>query len=92
MKIQFKFRPLALLTAEDECSTLFILMDYPIHIDTISMELSNLYFKGSQVKTVFYFHSQRLFSSKQTVHYAAFHLGLHCLPKYLSTSIQNEKG
>ena len=22
----------------------------------------------------------------------AFHLGLHCLPKYLSTSIQNEKG
>ena len=24
--------------------------------------------------------------------YAAFHLGLHCLPKYLFTSIQNEKG
>ena len=30
--------------------TLFILMDYPIHIDTISMELSILYFKGSHVK------------------------------------------
>ena len=24
--------------------------------------------------------------------YAAFHLGLHCLPKYMFTSIQNEKG
>ena len=24
--------------------------------------------------------------------YAAFHLGLHCLPKYLLTGIQNEKG
>ena len=26
------------------------LMDYPIHIDTISMELSILYFKGLPVK------------------------------------------
>ena len=25
-------------------------------------------------------------------HYAAFHLGLHCLPKYLFTGNQNEKG
>ena len=24
--------------------------------------------------------------------YAAFHLGLHCLPKYLLTGIQNENG
>ena len=24
--------------------------------------------------------------------YTAFHLGLHCLPKYLMTGIQNEKG
>ena len=24
--------------------------------------------------------------------YAAFHLDLHCLPKYLLTGIQNEKG
>ena len=30
--------------------TLFILMDFPIHIDTISMDLSFLYFKGSQVE------------------------------------------
>ena len=27
-------------------SPLFILMDYPIHIDTISMDLSILYLKG----------------------------------------------
>ena len=30
--------------------TIFMLMDYPIHIDTISMKLSILYFKGSLVK------------------------------------------
>ena len=24
-------------------------------------------------------------------HYVAFHLGLHCLPKYLFAGIQNEK-
>ena len=29
---------------------LCILLDYPIHIDTISMELSILYFKGLSVK------------------------------------------
>ena len=31
--------------------TLSILMDFSIHIDSISMELPILYFKGSQVKT-----------------------------------------
>ena len=31
-------------------SSLFILMEYPKHIDTISMELSILYFKGFSVK------------------------------------------
>ena len=30
--------------------TLHILMDFPIHIDTISMGLSIVYFKGSQVE------------------------------------------
>ena len=45
--------------------TLFNLMDYPIHIDTISMDLSNLYCMGSAVqfyilflKIVFYFRKQ----------------------------------
>ena len=30
--------------------SLFILMDFSIHIDTIRMDLSILYFKGSQVE------------------------------------------
>ena len=30
--------------------TLFILMDYPIYIETINKELSSLYFKGLLVK------------------------------------------
>ena len=33
--------------------TLCILMDCPIHIDTISMELPIVYFKGSQVDLIF---------------------------------------
>ena len=35
-KVKLYFKPL----------TLFILMDYPIHIDTITTELSISYFKG----------------------------------------------
>ena len=74
-------------------------MDFPIHIDTINMELSILYFMGSQVKIL----NLNMFLSRNTIfilansadqaempHHAAFHLGLHCLPKYLFTSIQNE--
>ena len=34
--------------------TLCILMDFPIHIDTISMELCILYLKGSQVEALNY--------------------------------------
>ena len=37
-------------TATVESCSLFILMDYPIHTDTISMELSILYLKGLPVK------------------------------------------
>ena len=38
-------------------------MDYPIHIDTISMELPILYFKGSQVKIMKNLRPLRLFLS-----------------------------
>ena len=31
----------------------FLLVDYPMHIDTISMDLSILHFKGSQVESPF---------------------------------------
>ena len=57
--------------------TLFILMDYSILIDTISKELSILYFKGLLVN----FFNDVFLSMK--IYKAAFHLGLHCLPKYL---------
>ena len=70
---------------------LCILLDFPIHIDTISMGLSIAYFKGSLVDFLNY----NVFLSLMIVlvlensagpgemqHYAAFHQGLHCLPKY----------
>ena len=78
-------------------------MDCPIHIDTISMELSILQFKGLRVKIFV----KRCISVPEIVFilansadpdemapYVAFHVGLHCLPKFLFTSIciQNEQG
>ena len=33
-----------------------------------------------------------LLSLHEMLHYEAFHLGLHCLPKYLFAGIQNENG
>ena len=76
-------------------------MDYPIHIDTISMELSILCCRGLPVKI----YKNDVFLSLKNVliitnsadpdemlPYAAFHLGLHCLPKYLCTGVVNEKG
>ena len=59
-------------------------MDYPIHIDTLSMELSILNFKRLSVKIkkkMMHF----LSDPDEMWPYAAFHLGLHCLPKYLFT-------
>ena len=53
--------------------TLCILVDFPIHIVTISMGLPIVYFKGSE-------------------NYAAFHLGLQCLPKYPFRGFQYTKG
>ena len=70
-------------------------MDYPIHIDTIKMELSILYLKGFQVKFSIkcrIFVPEDCFISANSLNpFVAFHLGLHCMPNYL-TSIQNEKG
>ena len=68
--------------------TLCILMDFPIHIDTISMELPILYFYGSQVEVYKLPLKVVLILANCTdpdemQHYAAFHLGLHCFPKYL---------
>ena len=57
------------------------LMDYPIYIDTTSMDLSILYFKVSQVKISV---PEDLANSADT---DEIHLDLHCLPKYLLTRI-----
>ena len=67
------------------------------------MDLFILYFKGTQVeisklyyisvpKDCFYLSKLYRADPDEMLHHAAFHLGLHCLTKYLSTGIQNEKG
>ena len=62
-------------------------MDYLIHIDTISMDLSILCFKGflnfnifRALKIVFILANS--VDPDKILHYAAYHLGFHCLPKY----------
>ena len=81
--------------------SLFILMDYAIHINTINMELSILYSKGLLVKISIKWCisvPEDLFilanseNHDEMSAYAAFHLGVHCLPKYPFTGFQNEKG
>ena len=73
--------------------TLFIQMDYPIHIDTVSLELSILYFKGLLVKNslkwcvlylkIFHFSKQCRPQYHVALICAAFYQGIHCLSKYL---------
>ena len=61
------------------------------------MHMSILYFKGSQVETAklnskLYFCPRRWFfveADSADLHYAAFHLGLLCLPKF--EGISNDK-
>ena len=60
-------------------------MDLPIHIDTISMELPIVYFKRLHdvflpLKVVLILSNS--VDTDEIQHYASFHLGLHCLPKY----------
>ena len=64
------------------------------------MELSILFFKGSQVKNSIKRHISvpniviilaNSADLDEMPQYAAFHLVLHCLLKYLFTHIQNEK-
>ena len=77
-------------------------MDFPTHIDTIGMGLSIVYFKGS---LVVFFLNYNVFLFLKVVlilansagpvemwHYAAFHLGLHCLPKYPLRGFHYTKG
>ena len=77
------------------------LMDFPIHIDTISFGLPIAQYEGHR----WYFTNYDVFTSLKVVlvlangadpdemqHCAAFHLGLHCLPKYLFRCFQYTKG
>ena len=63
-------------------------MDFPIYINTISMGLPIMYFKGSneeffQISGISIPEGANSADPDEMQHYAAFHLGLHCLPKYL---------
>ena len=63
-------------------------MDYPIH------GIVHFVFDGLPVKKlqndVFAFNFANSADPDEMPPYVAFHLGLHCLPKYLFTGIQNE--
>ena len=75
-------------------------MDFPIHIDTISMGLPTLYFKGlhvviSKLRCIsmkFFYILANSADPDEMQHYAAFHQGLHCLTKYPIRGFQYTKG
>ena len=76
-------------------------MDFPIHNDTISMGPPLCTLRGHRKHFLTY---DVLLSQKNVLiltnsadpdemqHYAAFHLGLHCLPKYPFMRFQFTKG
>ena len=74
--------------------TLFILVDFPVHVNRISMELFILYFNMSQIESskLWCFIIVNSEDPDEMPHYVAFHLSLYCLPMCLFTDIQNEKG
>ena len=74
-------------------------MDFPIHNDTkvaISMGLPILYLKGSQVDVFLPLKVVLILANSadpdEIQHYAAFHLGLHCLPIYPFRGLPYTKG
>ena len=64
-------------------------MEFPI-IDTISMGLNYDVLKFMSMKVVLIIANSG--NPYEMQHGAAFHLGLHCLPKYQLSSFQNTKG
>ena len=68
-----------------ELFTPFILLDFPIHIDTINMDLSICILRGHELKFLNVDNSFIFANSAdpdEMPHHGAFHLDLHCLPKY----------
>ena len=64
-----------------------------MHVDRTGMELSILYSNGSQDydALITVLKTANSADPDEMLHHAAFHLGLHCLPKYLFT-ISRMKG
>ena len=71
-------------------------MDFDTHIDTISMGPHIVYFNflnyqvSLSLKVVLILANSA--DPDEMQHYAAFHLGLHCLPKYPFRGFQYTKG
>ena len=60
-------------------------MGFPIKLHTIKLGWSIVYIEGSKVVFVslkIYFVLANSADPDEMPHYAVFHLGLHCLPKY----------
>ena len=73
-----------------------ILMDFPIHFDTISMGLPILYLKGFLIIVSLSLKVVLILANSadpdEMQHYAAFHLGLTCLAMYPFRSFQYTLG
>ena len=72
-------------------------MDFPLQIDRTRIGLSIICVKGSQFNLVFISMKFGLTLTNsadpnEMPLFAAFHLGLHCLPKYIFKSLQYTKG
>ena len=73
-------------------------MDFLIHADTISFGQPIVLFKQVEFQNYSIFLSMKIVlilangeGSDEMQHYAAFHLGLHCLPKYPFRGFQYTK-
>ena len=69
-------------------------MDFPIHKNAIRMGLSIIYLKGISLFLVLKIAltTAKSVDPDEMLPYTAFHLGLHCLPKYMFRGFQNTKG
>ena len=57
-------------------------MDFPIHIDTLSMGLPIVHFNDVFLSLIVVLILANSADPDEMQHYAAFHLGLYCLQKY----------
>ena len=70
-------------------------MDFPTHIDTISMGLPIVYFKVLQIefsKLWCVFSLKVVLILANTANLDEIHLGIHCLPKYPFRGFQYTMG